>query len=403
MPDTLPPRDSITVQLTLSEARALAARQNPDYLAARQLPEIARGELQQARTVAFNPDLNVIARAQPEFSLTQEIEWAGQRGLRTSAARSNLTRAGFESSNIGRLVVTDVSVAYFRVIAFFERRRVVDQLNTLTDRLMAAVRVQRREGEISLLEANLAEIESGRVRARLASARRELIAAELDLKRMLGLAPNTALRLATDTATVTVEALREDTLVAAALRRRPDLLEADADVAGTRTLTSLARRGGLPNLRIGAVTDPKSDGSQIGLALGISLPVLNRNRGTIAAREAVARHAELRRKAVETLVRSEVVEAIASVRMASDELQQYQDAVLEPARSNSALLIEAHRAGKIPLTTLLLLRNQLLDAEFGYWDAWLTRHQMLVRLEAATGSITPPNSSNPATPARNIP
>lgn len=387
------------MRLSLAEARALAATQNPDLLVARQLPEIARGELQQARTIRFNPDLNVIARADPELTLTQEVEWAGQRGLRAAAARRALAGAHFESANVGRLTIADVTIAYYRALAAAERRQVIDQLVGLTERLMDAVRIQLREGEISVLDANLAEIENGRVLARAASARRELITTQLELKRLLGLAPNVALRLQDDSASISANvALSDDSLVTVALRQRPDVGEAIAASEAARARTSLARREALPNLRVGAVAEPGNSDERVALALGLSLPVLNRNRGTIAARAAEARQAELRRSATEALVQSEVASAIAALRAATEELRRYEESVLQPARSNAALLGEAYRAGKIPLTTLLLLRNQLLDAEFGYWSAWLTRREALARLEAATGAGTPADADGVARP-----
>lgn len=389
--------DSTVVRLTLAEARALAATQNPDLLLARQLPEIARGELRQARTIRFNPDLNVIARNDPELTLTQEIEWAGQRGLRASAARSGLARAEFESANAGRLTLWDVSVAYYRALVAAERRQVVEQLAGLTERLMDAVRVQLREGEISVLDANLAEIENGRVLARAAGARRELVTTQLELKRLLGLAPNVALRLQDDSASIpAMEQSWLDSLVIVALRLRPDLGGAVAAAEAARARRSLARRETVPNLRVGAVAEPGNSDQGVGFALGLSLPVLNRNRGTIAARAAEARQADLGRIATEALVRSEVASAVAALRTSAEELRRYEESVLQPARSNAALLGEAYRAGKIPLTTLLLLRNQLLDAEFGYWEAWLARREALVRLDAATGVLTPGDASAPA-------
>lgn len=384
------------MRLTLAEARALAAAQNPDLLVARQIPEIARGELQQARTIRFNPDLNVVARGNPELTLTQEVEWAGQRGLRTSAARSGLARAGFESANVGRLTMADVSVAYYRALAAAERRQVIGQLVTLTARLMEAVRVQLREGEISVLDANLAEIENGRILARFASARRELITAQLDLKRLLGLSPDVALRLQDDPGSLPpLGRFRDDSLVIVALRQRPDVAEATAATQAARTRTALARREAVPNLRIGAAGEPGNSEERIALAVGLSLPVLNRNRGTVAARAAEARQADLRRRATEALVRSEVASALASLRAATEELQRYEESVLRPARGNAEMLGEAYRAGKIPLTTLLLLRNQLLDAEFGYWEAWLARREALVRLDAATGALTAEGAPGP--------
>lgn len=396
-PQSTSSEDSTVVRVTLAEARALAVAQNPDLLVARQLPEIARGELQQARTIRFNPDLNVIARRDPELTLMQEIEWAGQRGLRAAAARSVLAGAHFESANVGRLTLADVSIAYHRALAAAERQRVVEQLFSLTDRLMGAVRIQLREGEISVLDANLAEIENGRVLARAASARRELVARELDLKLLLGLAPDVALRLQDDADSMAASvALNGDSLVAVALRERPDVGAAVAASEAARSRTALSRREILPNLRVGIVAEPGNSDQGIGLSLGLSLPVLNRGRGTIAARAAEARQSELRRSAVQALVLSEVASAIAAVRGATEELRRYEESVLQPARSNAALLGEAYRAGKIPLTSLLLLRNQLLDAEFGYWAAWLARREAVVLLEAATGTITPADAAGVA-------
>ena len=195
---------------------------------------------------------------------------------------------------------------------------------------------------------------------------------------------------------MTTLALRNDSLAARALADRPDLQAAIADIEVARQQLSLARREAVPNLRVGARLEPGSEGSGLGLALGVSLPILNRNRGTIAAREAEARQAELRRAAVAASVRSDVAAAHQALLAAGEELRLFEESVLQPARANAALLDEAYRAGKIALPTLLLLRNQLLDAEFGYWDAWLARREALVLLEAATGSLTPPiDSGNP--------
>jgi len=78
---------------------------------------------------------------------------------------------------------------------------------------------------------------------------------------------------------------------------------------------------------------------------------------------------------------------VQAYRAASEETGIYETSVLEPARKNSQLLETAYRAGKLALPTLLLLRNQLLDAELGYWDAWLTRREALVQLQAAMATL----------------
>lgn len=391
-----PAADSIIVPLSLAEARDLAARGNPEFLVARHRPAVARGELQQASAFRFNPDLSVLGRTQPEIMLTQEIEWAGQRDARVRAARNDLTRTRFAAVNTGRLVLTDVSLAFYRSLAARRRREVVSQVSALSERLLAAVRVQLAEGEVSTLDANLAELEHGRIRARASAARRELLTVELELKRLLGLPPGVALRLDDSTAASELP-LSTDSLVSAALRARPDVREAAADLQGARARLALARREAWPNIRVGMVAEPgRNDGNRFGVAGGISLPLLNRNRGAINARTADVRVAELRGTATEALVRAEVASALERLRASSDELRQYEESVLVPARNNAGLLGEAYRAGKIPLPTLLLLRNQLLDAEIGYWDAWLARNESAVALESATGTLTPVAPGEPS-------
>lgn len=401
----LPPRssvpDSTIVRLSLLDTRALALKQHPGLLVARQRPDIARGELRQARAIRFNPDLSFLARADPELTLTQEIEWAGQRRARSRAARHELARTRFEAGNVGRLALTDASLMYYRTLAAQRRREVVEQVQTLTERLIAAVRVQLAEGELSTLDANLAEIEHGRIRARAAAARRELQMAEFELKRVLGLSPAVALRLENSAPTTDFQ-MGTDSLTEVALRTRPDLREAASDIETSRARQSLARREVWPNIRVGVVAEPGvRSGNRIGFAGGISLPALNGKRGAIDARAAEVRLAELRARAIEAAVRTDVRSAIARLQAATEELQQYEESVLLPARSTAGLLGEAYRAGKIPLPTLLLLRNQLLDAEFGYWEAWLIRHESAVQLESATGTLTPPEFSE--LPATNSP
>ncbi len=400
-----------TVTLSLCDVQRMAARQNPSFQAARLEATIARGDLRQARAYRFNPELGLFApgaapagSASPnEFTLTQEVEWAGQRGLRIDAAEIGVTRATAAVRNAGRLTLGDATTAYYRALAADRRLRVAEESLALTERLIRAVRTQLREGEISTLEANLAEIETGRGRGRVLGARRELTSAQLELKRSIGLSPDAEIRLAGDSSTgIDMAQLNADSLVTLALARRPDLAARSAAMNEASALTSLARREVIPNVRLGAVTERNRDGgnARLGLALGLSLPLLNRNRGVVARRRAEAEQARLESRATELAVRTEVTEALRAFRTATEEVRVFEASVLGPARQNTALLETAYNAGKIALTSLLLLRNQLLDAELNYWDAWLARREALVRLDVATATLSLDAASVDDTSAR---
>lgn len=427
------PTPGDTVMLTAADVRRLTLTRNPAFLAERQETAIARGGLRQARILRFNPDLSAAApgagssspRNPLEATLMQELELAGQRGLRISAARVGVTRAEAVVLNAAREGVADASSAFYRALSADRRLAVTRDGLELTTRLLQAVRTQVREGEISTLEGTLAEIEFGRARARVLEAQRLATASILELKRVTGIAPDVPVRLVDPSApallpvaamnadSLGVPALTPesdslarvalvangtlpdpaqldiDSLVQLALARRPDLAATTATVREFETLTSLARREALPNLRLGAMAErvPGESGFRIGPAIGISLPLWNRNQGVVEERRAQVRQAQLQRQAVELRVRTDVETAVRSYRAASQEAATFETTVRQPARVNSALLETAFRAGKIALPTLLLLRNQLLDAELGYWDAWLSRQDALVQLQSATGLL----------------
>lgn len=389
-----------TLILSLDEVQRLVVLQNPGYLAARQSAVAARGALRQSRILRFNPDLGLVipgggANASPyEVALTQEFEWAGQRGLRVGAAKFGVAQATAEASNVGRLKLLDASSVYYRAIATEQRLRVTEEQATLTDRLLVAVRTQSAEGEISELEASLAEIEGARSRALVLAARRAVTSAMLELTQLIGVSAGQPIRLVMDSVEMPlpqVDRLAEvtDSLTAIALGRRPDVAAADAARREADVLVGLTRREAIPNLRVGAVTerDRKGGGSRVGATIGLGLPLFNRNQGLKDQRRAEAQAAAFDAQAVNLRVRAEVADAVRAYSNASEEASVFTASVLVPARENSARLETAYRAGKINLATLLLLRNQLLDAALGYWDAWFARQDAFVRLNAAIGAL----------------
>lgn len=404
---------SDTLVLGLRAVQRLALTQNPSLQAAAQGVAIARGERRQARTYPINPELGLVAPGLSQgasgiysLSLTQELEWAGQRGARTAAADLGVVRAAATGRDAARRTVGEASIAFYRTAAAQARLRLAEQALALNERLISAVRIQLREGEISALESNLAEMESGRARARVLSARRELIGAELGLKESTGLPPEQPIRVDADsTPAPRAASIPVDSLMRVALTRRPDVTAATAATRQADRLIALARREAIPNLRVGAVAerDEPGDAQRIGLAVGIGLPLLNRNRGLVERRRAEALQLTLQARATELAVRTDVVNAARAYEAAAAEAATYEESVLEPARRNAALLDSAYRAGKFPLSTLLLLRNQLVEAEQEYWQAWFALRESAVRLDMATAAIPLDSFLPAAAPERNTP
>lgn len=396
---TAPVSDTtVAVPLTLDEARSLALRGNPNYLAVTQRLAVAEADVLTASTYPWNPELEMEgpgsfsrgALGRYEARLSQELEWAGQMGLRTRAAEFGSASTGGEVRDAARELIQGVEVAYAELIAARSRWTVAEDIRILNERLRNAVRVQLDEGEVSVLQANLVEIESGRARARVLEEERRVRTAEIELARIVGLPAGTEIEpmAPEDARPPEPEELSATDLLAAAVVRRPDLVAAEAAVAQSRALDRLATREALPNLRVQGIAEREAPGAPLrwGLGLSISLPLFDRNQGLRGRRDAELRASGLRHDGALLRVQADVRDALQGYRTAAEELRIYETSVLEPATRNQDLLEAAYAEGKLDLEALLLLRNQLLDAELGYWAAWARHREAWAALRSATGA-----------------
>jgi cobalt-zinc-cadmium efflux system outer membrane protein len=389
-----------TLRLDLAEARRIALDTSPLVRQALAGVNAARGARRQARTYAFNPLVEVKAPslvdpgdASPfEGLVTQEIEWAGQWGLRRTEASHRLAGAEAVLRDTRRTIGVDVDIAYLRVTAAQNRIAVLFRAEEIANNLLNAVSVSFDEGQLSRLDLNLARISAGRARAEATGGRRDVSTATMELARTLGLAPETPLTL--DTVDLADHGLSQMTLTALvdrALSARPDIDVSAEMLDAAATLQRLVARQAIPNLRLSAVATRSAAGEPVrwGLRFGIPVPLWNRNVG--ASRQAIAEESRARAAYDETrlAVRTEVATAFANYVGAREQRRIYTEDVLAPARENSALLGTAFDEGQINLTTTLLLQTQLQQAELGYWDAWLREQEALARLQGAVGMEMP--------------
>lgn len=404
-----PPTD--TISLSLGEARRLAVRANPELRAATYDIDIARGEMRQAGLILrSNPEADVLAGSRgAEIGLGQEFEFAGQRGARRAAGRAGIERATASVTDVARRVLNDAEHAFYRFVAADRRLSLAEEILGLNQRLADVSQRRLQAGQISRLEFNLAIVEFGRSRGRALAARRQREEVMSELRRLLGLEATRPVVPLFDSTLVPAIAARDmaavvpvpdttpssvdhpllsiDSLTDLALSRRPDLAEGSAGVRQAEAQVSIARREAFPNLLL-RVSSQRVEGAstrELRPGVGITLPVFNWNQGEIQARRAATRQAEVARAGIAARVRSQVFVAVASYTSAAEETRVLETTVLAPARENRRLLEIAFREGKVGLPVLLLIRNQVIDAELEYWEAWLAEHEALADLGAATG------------------
>jgi len=389
----MPRRSSDSLRLTLSEARALASRANPELRAARFGIGVARGQPRQASVLLPNSTFDVLARGErPELGWTQEVEIAGQRAARRRAARAGMLRTGAGVTDLARLTIADVDRGFFRRVAAHRRTALANEVASLNERLAGFAERQLAAGGISRFEFNLASVEFGRSRAPALAARREAESTTSEFRELLGLSPDVELLAVTEeapapavpTSGATIadgigqrrvaagseaDVLNVDSLTALVLARRPDLAERIAAIAKANAEVSLAPREAFSNLAARAASEQNGSQRQLRPGVGLTIPSFNFNRREIAARRSAAAQAVAERDAVVLRIRSEVGRAARSYETAVAETAVLQNTVLATAREKRRLLEIAYQEGKVGLPVLLLIRNQVIDAELEFRDA----------------------------------
>ena len=394
------PRPS-SAALSLADALARARSSNPEFRAAAQEVDVARGRLVKARYPnQFNPTVGGEAahreRNEPgesgsvrDFAVTlsQEVEVAGQRGQRVREAEESIARAQAELRDRERLLDASVKTAFFRALAEARRVDLQRAIEDLTRRVRDAAVARVKAGEVPAMEANLAEIRYGQARKETLTAEAEHAAAVIALRRVLNLAPETGIEpvgeLRATVTTVTLAAALDT-----AFATRPDLTAAAREVDRVQAEVRLTRRLAFPNPTVGVFYREEERGPDrvAGAGLTIPLPVFDRKQGELVALAARENQARFQTDAVRRAIEQEVSEAWRRYEAVRQTLAVFEQDVLARIDENYRFIEIAYRAGKIDLLQFIVVQNDLVAAQVSYLDSVTRFRDAAIDLERAIGA-----------------
>lgn len=382
--------------ITLDSAVALALAQNPDLGAARQEIDIAAGEQIRARYLSqFNPQLGTDFIFRPRGGrsnsqdwhvlLSQEIEIFGQRALRLKSANLGWDQSKAIVRDRKRLLIGVVRLTFLDALRARRQVALTGELEKLNQRLYEAARARLNAGEIGQIDYNLAEVRYGQASDASVQARERYRARRSSLGRLLGGAVGPEPE-PVDDYHLKLPATDLESLVAVALRERPDLRAVELELARLKTDADLNRRLALPNPQIGTFFGHEENTQHpAGVGLGFSVPLFNRRQAEAAIIEARRRQANYKMRANSLDVEREVRDAYNAYVSARRIIVIYQDEILGPARDSFALLERAFQEGKLDLLSLSIAERQAYEARSAYLDAWFNLHAAEVALGVATG------------------
>lgn len=341
-------------------------------------------------------------------AFVKPVETFGKRKSRLSVAEISVALAEAEVDDRGIQLAYEIETGYLSVVYERERIAALDRVSEslLESRRLTDARV--REGDAAPLEAQLLAVEQSRADAQRIDATGRLIAAELELRRVTGLAPADALP-AIGPSTGGKGALSLEELISRAKEKRADLRSARLAEQQGEAEIILAKAEARPDLTFSARYAHNSTrldnqygftsagaltplGEQYNtLSVGVSMPLMTqrRSQGAIEAAAAGAASARLRREYLESSIPLEVQSAYERWTAATRTRDVLRDGVVGQSTKNLAVVREAYQLGQLRLLDVLNEQRRLTDTELSYLDARVGVDRALADLERVSGGLLP--------------
>lgn len=360
--------------LTLDQALRLAEQNSITLRKAEAEVGAAEGGLREVGRPLFNnPELSteVARRRAPgetgrdwAIGLSQELEIARQQRFRREAAALNLS-ASEQFALAERLRVRNrTNVLFIAVLFGQERVRTEEEALAVVGKSAEIVRKRVAAGEDTRLDANLAEVEVGRLLNLLEAARQQLLDARTELAAFLQLQPQTLPEAVGTLDPQPLQAVLDALLARAA--QQPALQALDLREREEQRLLDLQRATRYPNPSIGLVTSREGAGTAseriTGLTFSVPLPLFRRNEAAIARAYANAAQARIDRIAAARDTQARIRSLWSRLEVSRQRLDTFRDKVLPLLTQNLDLSERSYRAGEIGLSELLIVNRQVLDA-----------------------------------------
>lgn len=350
------------LQVSVAEAREITARLRPnpvltvsgqtlDLLGAKYVP-----------TTPFGPN---------QFNVHTEfpIERGRKRAERIGLAKEEKTLAEIGVREATRGTIAVVQSAFVDVQ---QAKADLKLARENLDRLESLVKINEARlaaGDLAQVELDRSKVAALQYRASVQQAELRLDQAKLDLLQAMGRKDRTLnFDVAED---IRREVLTDtpQTLLSAALERRPDYLGSKQEQARSEADLRLQLANGKVDYSVGTEFTRQMaygiGGNSLGLYFSMPLPVFNRNQGEIARAQREIRMNGARRNALEAQIGSEVEKSYRQYSVARRLLESVESEMLAKAKSVRDTTEYSYRRGEASLV-------EFLDAQRAFNDAMQT-------------------------------
>jgi cobalt-zinc-cadmium efflux system outer membrane protein len=354
--------------ITRADAITAALAHGPRLLVARADTAAASAQLRSAR-MWQNPALAAsYTKSTPTHHVTLElpVDLPFQRSPRVGAARAAREASQYRFQFERAAVLLDADTTYTRALAAREHAQLARRNALAADSLYHIALVRRDAGDASDLEVELAAVNAGQA-ANVASADSlSYMSSTLDLLAVMGVADSTEVVSPVDSLTPP----RTDTTSSVSPATPLLVASARSSLESARLGLRLQHRSlfGQPSI-LGGVEwgDPGEPGTLPTFGISIPLPLLNLNRGPIAAARADVDRAEAELALVQVQSSTEIARtrrelAIAMTKIGRDTL------LVRAADRVARMSLTAYREGAAALPTVLEAQRNAREVLAQYVD-----------------------------------
>jgi outer membrane protein, heavy metal efflux system len=391
--------DSVTSRkLTLAEFLSKVAAANLDYAAQRYNVSIAKALIVAAK-VSPNPTVSfgytTADQSQPSIysgGVSQTIEMGGKRSRRIAVAESGYLTAAATLEDFFRTLRGTAASAFIDAVA---DRMIVDQKrNTYEalDKLATTNQKRFQAGDIDEVDADQARVDALQARDDLHSSESDAATAAVALVQLMG-TPRAAVPTPVSNLEFKARNFPQQTLLAQALQKRPDVIAARHALESAQASVRLARANRYPDLTVGlqfaqttATTNPINPSptfNSTNLSISVPLPLFNSYRGEYEAAVKTALQSETNLKSVTLKAEVDIRTNFTRYRLAEARLEQYQGAALELADKVLEAKLISYQKGAATLLDVLIAQTEANTVHLAYLASLAERAKALVALEQA--------------------
>ena len=397
--------------LNLQDAIVRALEQEPDLRSARTGVDVARGMRQQAEQRP-NPMVSFSQQEEPSGPDRQtriELSWPldlFRKAGRVGVAEREIDAVRFGVADRERLLAADVRVKYGDVAAAARELTVLDDLLGAASRQHALVAARVEQGATPPLERNMLRVELQRLESERLRQSGAVERALIDLKRILGMPPDVPLKIRQDLEDlVRHEASAALQVDSAPGQTRPDLEAAQARVQVADAQIDRARRDGRFDvnlfgmyMRMDAGFPQQAFGSgglepirgvfhYVALGAAVTVPLLDTNRGAVAAAQAQRAGASAQLEAARLAAHAEVAAARVRDEHARQAVTVYTSDTRTLARQNLTVVSQTYELGRATVFDVLTEQRRYLDVERAFTAALREAYEARQALRRALGDV----------------